>query len=88
MNRLVKQLGMVLFLTALQLSMAACGLDGVSGQLVRLDGNHYTIVTPNGRELVLHVDRTTRADRVTEGDHVHAYITKTGHAEFLQRLEP
>jgi hypothetical protein len=83
----MRQLGMVLLVTVLHLSMAACGLDGVTGQLVRLDGSHYTIVTPGGRELVLHVDHTTRADRVTEGDHVHAYITKTGHAEFLQRLE-
>jgi hypothetical protein len=64
-----------------------CGLDGVTGTLVQVDGEWYRIQTPKGGELRVHVDTRSRKDAVVLGDRVHAYVSKSGHAEFLQRLE-
>jgi hypothetical protein len=69
-------------------ALFGCGLDGVSGQLVKIEQNIYVVKTPNGTEYVLHVDDRTRKDSVAPGDRVHAYIAKDGHAAFLQRLDP
>lgn len=66
---------------------AGCGLDGVQGQLVRINGEHYVLREPNGRERALHMDSRTHKDVVRPGDEVQVYITKEGHAEFIQRLE-
>jgi hypothetical protein len=65
-----------------------CGLDGISGQLVRIDQNLYVVKTPSGEERALHIDNRTRKDSVVPGDNIHAYVGKDGHAEFLQRLDP
>lgn len=66
---------------------AGCGLDGVSGQLVRIEGPYYVLRSSSGAELTLHVDERTRRDDVAPGDDIHAYVEKDGHAEFIQRLE-
>lgn len=68
-------------------SLPGCGLDGLDGQLVRIDGERYILEEPGGRQIPLHVDERTRKDPVVEGDHVHVFVTKDGHAEFIQRLE-
>jgi hypothetical protein len=65
-----------------------CGLDGISGQLLRIEQNLYVVKTPSGEERVLHIDNRTRKDSVVPGDNVHAYVGKDGHAAFLQRLDP
>jgi hypothetical protein len=67
--------------------LSGCGLDGVTGTLIRVDGEWYSIRTPKGEELRIHVDAHSRKDRVEAGDAVHAYITKDGHAEFVQKLD-
>ncbi|MBA2486492.1 MAG: hypothetical protein H0V35_10415 [Nitrospira sp.] len=64
-----------------------CGLDGVRGELVRIDGYHYLLKAPDGHELRLRVDSRTHKDVVQPGDDVQAYITEDGYAEFIQRLE-
>jgi hypothetical protein len=69
-------------------ALFGCGLDGISGQLLRIDRNLYVVKTPNGKEHMLHVDDRTRKDPVVPGDSIHAYVGKDGHAEFLQRLDP
>jgi hypothetical protein len=69
-------------------ALLGCGLDGVSGQLMRIEQNQYFVRTAGGAERVLHVDDRTRKDPVSPGDNVHAYVAKDGHAEFLQRLDP
>jgi len=66
---------------------AGCGLDGVKGTLVQIEGEHYVLQEPNGNERTLHVDSRTHKDVVQPGDEVQVYITKEGHAEFIQRLE-
>lgn len=65
---------------------AGCGLDGVKGKLVRIDGEHYVLKETNGNERTLHVDNRTHKDAVQPGDEVQVYTTKEGHAEFIQRL--
>ncbi|HJR75803.1 MAG TPA: hypothetical protein VJ805_02485 [Nitrospiraceae bacterium] len=69
-------------------SLFGCGLDGISGQLVRIDQNLYVVKTPSGEEYALHIDNRTRRDPVAPGDNIHAYVGKDGHAEFVQRLDP
>jgi hypothetical protein len=69
-------------------AFSGCGLDGISGQLLRIDQNRYVVKTPNGEEHVLHIDNRTRKDAVAPGDNIHAYVGKDGHAAFLQRLDP
>jgi hypothetical protein len=64
-----------------------CGLDGITGQVLRIEQDLYFIKTPSGKEHVLHIDNRTRKDPVVPGDNVHAYVRKDGHAEFLQRLD-
>jgi hypothetical protein len=71
----------------LGVGMAACGLDGVTGQLMHIDGEWYRIRTMEGADLRVHVDERSRKDPVTVGDHVHLYVTKGGHAEFIQKVE-
>jgi hypothetical protein len=68
--------------------LSGCGLDGITGQLLRIDQNLYIVKTPNGEERTLHIDNRTRKDPVVPGDNIHAYIGKDGHAEFVQRLGP
>ena len=72
--------GMLIFL-------AGCGLDGVSGRLLKIDGSSYVVRTPTGEEHWLHVDPHTRKDRVSPGDDIHAYVSKDGRAEFIQRVD-
>ncbi len=64
-----------------------CGLDGVKGQLIRIEGDHYVLREPSGNERTLYVDGRTHRDTVQQGDDVQVYITKEGYAEFIQRLE-
>lgn len=67
--------------------LASCGLDGVRGRLVDIDGAYYIVKTTKGQEIRLHVDERTRKDDVSPGDDVFSYVRNDGHAEFVQRLE-
>jgi hypothetical protein len=67
-------------------AMSACGLDGVTGKVVRIDGESYHIHTKEGKEVRVHVDESTRMDEVSVGDEVHLYMAKNGHAAFVQKL--
>ncbi len=61
--------------------------DAVSGTLMKIDGEHYWIKDNDGKEVRIHVDKSTKLDKVVEGDHVKAYITEKGHTTTLQRQE-
>jgi hypothetical protein len=61
--------------------------DTVKGTLMRTDGEQYWIKDDDGKEVRIHVDTSTKMDKVVKGDHVKAYITEKGHATTLQRLE-
>lgn len=62
--------------------------DAVTGTLMKIEGGEYFSIKDNDGKLVkVHVDKSTKLDRVMEGDKVKAYITNQGHATTLQRLE-
>ena len=64
-----------------------CGLDGIRGQLIQIDGNYFVLREPSGNERTLYMDERTHKDYVQPGDDVQVYLTKEGYAEFIQRLE-
>lgn len=67
--------------------VAACGLDGITGKVIQIDGEWYLIRTMGGDEVSVHVDQRSRKDVVAVGDQVHVYVSKSGHAEFVQKLD-
>jgi hypothetical protein len=61
--------------------------DTVKGTLMHRDGEYYWVKDPDGKEVRLHVDGSTKLDKVIPGDRVKAYITENGHTTTLQRDE-
>jgi hypothetical protein len=61
--------------------------DTVKGTLMRVDGEYYWVKDTDGKEVRLHVDASTKLDKVVKGDKVKAYITDQGHTTTLQRDE-
>ena len=61
--------------------------DTVKGTLMRVDGEYYWVKDTDGKEVKLHVDASTKLDKVVTGDKVKAYITDNGHTTTLQRDE-
>ena len=61
--------------------------DAIKGTLMKMDGEYYSIKDTDGKENKIHVDRSTKLDKVVVGDKVKAYITDRGHATTLQRDE-
>jgi uncharacterized protein YjdB len=61
--------------------------DTVKGTLMRMDGENYWVKDIDGKEIRLHVDASTKLDKVKQGDRVKAYITDNGHTTTLQRDE-
>ena len=61
--------------------------DTVKGTLMKVDGEYYTIKDNDGKETKIHVDKSTKMDKVIVGDHVKAYITDKGHTTTLQRAD-
>ena len=58
--------------------------DAVKGTLMKMDGEYYWIKDNDGKETKIHVDKSTKLDKVAVGDHVKAYITDKGHTTTLQ----
>ena len=61
--------------------------DTIKGTLMKMDGEQYSIKDTDGKETKIHVDTSTKLDKVVVGDKVKAYITDRGHATTLQRAE-
>ena len=59
--------------------------DTVKGTLMRTEGEYYWIKDSDGKETKIHVDKSTKMDKVVPGDMVKAYITDKGHTTTLQR---
>jgi hypothetical protein len=54
---------------------------------MRKDGEYYWVKNTSGKEIRLHVDASTKLDKVMQGDIVKAYINDQGHITTLQRDE-
>ena len=61
--------------------------DTVKGTLMKIDGESYWVKDMNGKEIKLHVDLSTKRDKVIVGDKVKAYVADNGHTTTLQRDE-
>lgn len=61
--------------------------DTVKGTVTKTEGDYYWIKDEDGKEIRVHVDMSTKMDKVMRGDRVKAYITDKGHVTTLQRLE-
>lgn len=61
--------------------------DTVKGTLMSMQGEYYSIKDTDGRETKVHVDKSTKLDKVMVGDKVKAYITDKGHTTTLLRDE-
>src|ERR1041385_6126382 len=61
--------------------------DTVKGTLMKTEGEYYWIKDSDGKEVKIHVDKSTKMDKVVPGDMVKAYITDKGHTTTLQRAD-
>jgi hypothetical protein len=61
--------------------------DSVKGTLMKIEGEYYWIKDNDGQQTKIHVDKSTKMDKVVVGDHVKAYMTDKGHATTLQRAD-
>ena len=61
--------------------------SAVSGEVATVGSDYLTIRQANGELQRVHVDESTKMDRVTKGDRVKAYTESSGHATTVQRLE-
>jgi hypothetical protein len=61
--------------------------DAIKGTLTKTEGEYYWIKDDDGKEVRVHVDMSTKMDKVVRGDRVKAYITDQGHVTTLQRVE-
>jgi hypothetical protein len=60
--------------------------DTVKGTLMKVEGEFYSIKDDDGNVTKIHVDKSTKMDKVIVGDMVKAYITEKGHTTTLQRV--
>ncbi|MEP7151872.1 MAG: hypothetical protein ABI856_09200 [Nitrospira sp.] len=69
--------------------MAVAGPKTVSGDLLKTEGEFYTVHDTAGHEVRLHVDKTTKLEGVFKtGDRVEAQVTDKGHVLSMKHLNP
>jgi translation initiation factor IF-1 len=61
--------------------------DAVKGTVLSQDGNTIRIRDEDGKEVKLHIDSSTKMDKVMAGDRVKAYHTDQGHVTTLERIK-
>ena len=59
--------------------------DTIKGTLMSIQGEYYVIKDNDGVQHKIHVDKSTKLDKVVAGDMVKAYVTDKGHTTTLQR---
>lgn len=64
------------------------GLTLVEGDLLKIEGEWYTVHGTAGHEVRVHVDKTTQLEggAFKAGDKIEAYMTENGHARSLYHL--
>ena len=70
----------------------ATGSKIVKGDLLKVEGEYYTVHDMAGHEVRLHVDKTTHLEGAFKaGDKVEAYVTEKGHARsmyYITHVQP
>ena len=68
---------------------AAQASQTVSGDLLKIDGEFYVVKDMSGKEIRLHVDKTTTLDgAIKVGDKVEAQANEKNHASSLRHVAP
>jgi len=69
--------------------MTALSTQTVSGDLLKVDGEFYVVKEMSGKEIRLHVDKTTTLDgAIKVGDKVEAQATEKNHAVSIRHVQP
>ncbi len=69
--------------------MAAPGNQTVKGDLLKIDGEFYVVKDSAGKEIRLHVDKTSQLDGTFKaGDKIEAQATDKGHASSIKQAKP
>jgi hypothetical protein len=69
--------------------MAVPSTQTVKGDLLKIDGEFYVVKDMAGKEIRLHVDKTTTVDgAVKVGDKVEAQATEKNHAASIRHVQP
>jgi uncharacterized protein YdeI (BOF family) len=57
----------------------------LKGEVLKIDGENYTIKDASGKEVRIHVDKTTKTEGALKvGDKVEAHTTADGHATSIK----
>ncbi|MEK6761964.1 MAG: hypothetical protein AABY96_04535 [Nitrospirota bacterium] len=69
--------------------MAAPSSQTVKGDLLKIDGEFYVLKKMSGKEIRLHVDKTSTLDgSINVGEKVEAQATEKNHAVSIRHLQP
>jgi hypothetical protein len=69
--------------------MAAPSTQTVNGDLLKIDGEFYVVKEMSGKEIRLHVDKTTTLDgSINVGEKVEAQATDKNHALSIRHVQP
>jgi hypothetical protein len=69
--------------------MAAPSSQTVKGDLLKIDGEFYVVKEMSGKEIRLHVDKTSTLDgSINVGEKVEAQATEKNHAVSIRHLQP
>lgn len=61
--------------------MAAPGAQAIKGDLLKIDGEFYVVKDASGKEVRLHVDKTSKVEGTLKpGDKIEAQASEKGHA--------
>ena len=68
--------------------LTTAGSKIIEGDILKIDGEFYTVHDMAGHEVRLHVDKTTHVEggAFKAGDKVEAYATDKGHVRYLYHL--
>jgi ribosomal protein S1 len=67
---------------------ASSGSGIVEGDVLKIEGEFYTVHDTAGHEVRLHVDKTTNLEGAFKaGDKVEAYVTDKGHARSMYHIK-
>lgn len=65
------------------------GPQAVKGDVLKMDGEFYVVKDMTGKEIRLHVDKTTELDGTFKaGDQIEAQATEKGHALSIKHAQP
>ena len=69
--------------------MAEPGTQTVKGDLLKIDGEFYVVEDMAGKEVRLHVDKTSQLDGTFKaGDKIEAQHTEKDHVVSIKHLQP